>query len=110
MNALIKKALPHLIAIGVFILAASLYFAPVWNGMQLKQDDVDTYNGAAKAITDYRSLNGEEPLWTNSMFGGMPSYQISTEHSGNWIAKVGSLFRLGLPAPVGILFVSFLGF
>ena len=110
MNALIKKALPHLIAIGVFILAASLYFAPVWNGMQLKQDDVEKYQGAAKEITDYRSLNGEEPLWTNSMFGGMPSYQISTEHSGNWIAKVGSLLRLGLPAPVGILFVSFLGF
>lgn len=110
MKPYLKIALPHLIAIGVFILIASFYFSPVWNGMKLKQDDVEKYQGAAKEITDYRLMNGDEPLWTNSMFGGMPTYQISTEHSGNWIAKVGSVLRLGLPAPVGILFVSFLGF
>ncbi|NBN98578.1 MAG: hypothetical protein EBV19_04965, partial [Flavobacteriia bacterium] len=105
-----KALLPHAIAIGVFILMSSIYFSPVWNGRQVKQADVSKYQGAAKEITDYRLLNNDEALWTNSMFGGMPAYQISTEHQGNWIAKVGSMLRLGLPAPVGILFVSFLGF
>lgn len=105
-----KALLPHAIAIAVFILMSSIYFSPVWNGRQIKQADVSKYQGAAKEITDYRLLNNDEALWTNSMFGGMPAYQISTEHQGNWIAKVGSMLRLGLPAPVGILFVSFLGF
>lgn len=110
MKPLLKYALPHLVAIGVFILFAGFYFTPVWKGMQLKQDDVEKYQGASKEITDFRLMNEEEPLWTNSMFGGMPTYQISTEHSGNWIAKIGSVLRLGLPAPVGIVFVALLGF
>jgi hypothetical protein len=87
-----------------------VYFSPVWEGNQLIQSDVKQYQGAAKEITDYRTLNGEEALWTNGMFSGMPAYQISVKHGSNYMAKIGEFMRLGLPVPVGILFVTMLGF
>ena len=105
-----KKLIPHGIAILVFIGFAAMYFSPVWEGNQLIQSDVKQYQGAAKEITDYRMVNGEEALWTNGMFSGMPAYQISVKHSGNFIAKIGEWMRLGLPVPVGILFVTMIGF
>jgi len=106
----VKKLIPHSIAILVFIGFAAFYFSPVWEGNQLMQSDVKQYQGAAKEITDYRMVNGDEALWTNGMFSGMPAYQISVKHSGNYIAKIGEWLRLGLPVPVGILFVTMLGF
>jgi hypothetical protein len=106
----LKNILPHIAAIGVFILFASVYFSPVWEGKQLKQSDVKQYQGASKEITDYRLMNGEEAMWTNTMFSGMPAYQISMIHKGNYMVRVAEVLRLGLPTPVGILFVMMLGF
>lgn len=105
-----KKILPHIIAICVFIVLSYLYFSPVFNGYRLKQSDVTQFRGMEKEIADYRMLNGEEALWTNSMFSGMPAYQISVVHDSNWMSYVDRMLRLGLPGPVGILFVSMLGF
>ena len=105
-----KKLLPHLVAIGVFVILASAYFSPVFNGYKLKQGDITQFRGMEKEIADYRMLNEDEPLWTNSMFGGMPAYQISVEHSGNWMSYIDRILHLGLPAPVGILFMAMLGF
>ncbi|MFM7663266.1 MAG: hypothetical protein ACKO68_01925, partial [Bacteroidota bacterium] len=106
----VKAIIPHLIAIAVFLAFAGVYFSPVWEGNQLIQSDVKQYQGAAKEITDYRTMNGEEALWTNGMFSGMPAYQISVKHSSNYMAKIGEFMRLGLPVPVGILFVTMIGF
>lgn len=105
-----KKLLPHLVAIAIFLALSMLYFSPVFNGYRLKQGDVTQFRGMEKEIADYRMLNGEEALWTNSMFGGMPAYQISVVHDSNWMSYVDRFLRLGLPGPVGILFVGMLGF
>lgn len=93
----VKAIIPHIIALGVFLVFAGVYFSPVWEGNQLIQSDVKQYQGAAKEITDYRTLNGEEALWTNGMFSGMPAYQISVKHTSNYMAKIGEFMRLGLP-------------
>lgn len=106
----IKMVIPHAVAAAVFLVFAGVYFSPVWEGNQLIQSDVKQYQGAAKEITDYRTINGEESLWTNGMFSGMPAYQISVKHGANWMAKIGECMRLGLPVPVGILFVTMIGF
>ena len=106
----VKSLIPHLVAMLVFLVFAALYFSPVWNGKQLKQSDVKQYQGAAKEITDYRMVNGEEALWTNGMFSGMPAYQISVVHHGNLMNQVATVLRLGLTAPVGVMFVTMLGF
>jgi hypothetical protein len=107
----VKAFVPHVIALLVFVVFSAGYFHPViFDGKQLKQSDVKQYQGAAKEITDYRTVNGEEALWTNGMFSGMPAYQISVIHHGNLMNQVATVLRLGLTAPVGVMFVTMLGF
>ena len=111
MNSKFKALIPHVVAIAVFIGLASMYFSPLFEGNALRQSDVKQFQGMAKEIVDYRLTNeGKEPLWTNSMFGGMPAYQISVTHDSNVLIYVDRMMKLGLPTPVGILFVAMLGF
>lgn len=105
-----KKIVPHLIAIGVFVLLASVYFSPVFNDYSLKQSDIQQFRGMEKEIVDANLMNEEEALWTNSMFGGMPAYQINVQHPNNFVKNVDLFMKLGLPGPVGLLFMAMLGF
>lgn len=106
----LKQYLPHAIAILTFALLTLIYFKPLFTGKELKQDDIARHKGMSKEIVDYRTKNNAEPLWTNSMFGGMPAYQISTLYPGNWIAKLDNAFKLFIPLPAGYLFLYCLGF
>ncbi len=111
MNSKFKALIPHVVAIAVFIGLAAMYFSPLFDGNALRQSDVKQFQGMAKEIVDYRLMNeGKEPLWTNSMFGGMPAYQISVTHDSNVLIYLDRMMKLGLPTPVGILFVAMLGF
>ncbi|MBK9284835.1 MAG: YfhO family protein [Sphingobacteriaceae bacterium] len=106
-----KKFLPYLVAIVLFAILTLVYFKPLLSGKELKQDDIVRHRGMSKEIVDYRAKHSnQEPLWTNSMFGGMPAYQISTAHHGNLISKIDAAFKLYLPHPGGYLFLYFLGF
>ncbi len=105
-----KKYLPHTIAILVFAIVTLIYFKPLLSGKELRQDDIARHKGMSKEIADYRTENKAEPLWTNSMFGGMPAYQISTLYPSNWIAKLDNVFKLFIPLPAGYVFLYFLGF
>lgn len=105
-----KKYLPHAVAILVFALVTIIYFKPLFSGKELRQDDIMRHKGMSKEIADYRNLTNDEPLWTNSMFGGMPAYQISTKYPGNWIGHLDNVFKLYLPLPGGYLFLYCLGF
>ena len=108
----IRKFLPHLIAIGAFLVISLIYFKPLLGGdKQIQQSDIMHYKGTSQEIVDFRKdHNGEEPLWTNSMFGGMPAYQISVRYHGNLMQYVDNIFQLGLPHPVGMVFLYFFGF
>lgn len=102
--------IPHITAVVMFLAIALTYFSPVLEGKKLKQGDIVHFKGTSKEIKDYREKTGEEALWTNSLFGGMPAFQISTIYSGNLIGKVDTLISLGLPKPAKYLFLSMLGF
>jgi len=111
MNSKFKALIPHIVAIAVFIGLASMYFSPLFDGNALRQSDVKQFQGMAKEIVDYRLMNdNKEPLWSNSMFGGMPAYQVSVSHDSNVLIYIDRMMKLGLPTPVGILFVAMLGF
>ncbi len=110
MNQKLKTFLPHITAVVLFIVLSAVYFSPVWEGYSLRQSDVKQFKGMAKEIVDYRLVNDAEPLWTNSMFSGMPAYQIAVKHDGNLLTKVDRILKLGLPQPVGMLFMMMLGF
>ncbi len=105
-----KKFVPHLISVAIFIAISSIYFSPVFEGKVLSAHDIDTWKGMSKEVVDFRKFNGEEALWTKRMFSGMPAYQISTRSNGNLIQYIDKVFRLGLPRPIDMLFLYLIGF
>lgn len=100
----------HAISIVVFLFVTLVYFPPVLEGKSLMQTDKVNFIGASKEIVDHRADYDEEPLWTNSMFGGMPAYQISVKYSSNMLKNVQKIFELGLPRPASQVFLYLLGF
>lgn len=105
-----KKYIPHIVAVSIFLLITIVYFYPVFDGKMVNQSDNKNYWGMSKEINDYRSATGNEALWTNSMFGGMPAFQISTRWSGNLLHYIDKIFTLGLPSIAGLFFLYFIGF
>jgi hypothetical protein len=108
-KSILKPALPHVIAILVFIVISFAYFYPVLEGKVLKANDSTVSKINSKEIQDYREKYGKEPLWTNSIFGGMPAYLISTKYPGNLVKKVDTFLRM-FQMPVSVLFLSLTGF
>ena len=106
----IKKLVPYIVGVILFLFITMLYFSPLFQGKKLQQGDITHHKGMSKEILDHREKTGEEALWTNSMFGGMPAYQISVKYKANLISYVDKIFRLGLPNPAGYVFLYFLGF
>ena len=106
----IKKITPHFIILLLFLVISSTYLSPLLQGKMLNMMDVTHWKGMSKEVVDFRELTGEEPLWTNSMFSGMPAYQVSTKYKGNLIQYVPSILSLGLPRPANMLFLYLLGF
>jgi hypothetical protein len=105
-----KDLLPHLLGIVLFYLIVVLYFSPmVFDGKIIFQGDILQWEGSAKAVLDHRENTGEQLLWTNSMFGGMPTYFISLEFPGDITNAVISVLTLGLPHPINGLFFGMLG-
>lgn len=100
-----KDILPHLIGVVIFYLIVLFYFSPaVFEGKILFQYDILQWEGAAKEIIDYRAKTGEEALWTNRLFGGMPAYLVSFEIPGDITNFLTKVFTLGLPHPINSLF------
>lgn len=110
MNATTKKLLPHILAPVIFLCVVFIYFSPLLQGKALFQQDTTHYRGMAKEIIDYREKTGEEPLWTNSMFGGMPAYLISTRYPSNLFRFVDRVISLNLPVPARYIFLIMIGF
>lgn len=109
-NQIFKSALPHLIAIAVFIIVGIAYFSPVMDGYRISQSDILMHKGTSKEIQDHRAEYGEEPLWTNNAFGGMPTTQISIYYPTNMMQYVSKAFQLWLPAPLNFFFILMIGF
>lgn len=100
-----KEILPHFIGIAIFYLIVLFYFSPaVFDGKIIFQYDILQWEGAAKEILDHRAETGEEALWTNRLFGGMPAYLVSFEVPGDITNFLTKVFTLGLPHPVNSLF------
>lgn len=104
-----KKLAPHLLAFVGFIIISLFYFYPVLQGKQISQSDIVQYTGMAKEQNDFRAETSEEPFWTNSAFGGMPTYQLGANYPHNYVKSVDSVLRF-LPRPADYLFLYFLGF
>lgn len=109
MNFSFKKIIPHILVLLAFVVASLIYFSPVLQGKQIFQSDIMLYNGMAKQQNDFRTNTGEETYWTNSAFGGMPTYLLGAKYPHNYIKKLDLTLRF-LPRPADYLFLYFLGF
>ena len=106
---IVNKFYPHALVILGFILVSLVYFYPVLQGKQIFQSDIAQYTGMAKEQNDFRAAEHAEPYWTNSAFGGMPTYQLGANYPNDFVGKLDDVLRF-LPRPADYLFLYFLGF
>ena len=109
MNVNLKKTGAHLLVIVGFILVSLFYFSPILTGEKLYQSDIVQYTGMAKQHIDFRAINNTESYWTNSAFGGMPTFQLGAKYPHNYIKKLDLALRF-LPRPADYLFLYLFGF
>ena len=111
MNA-IKKLIPDMVAILVFAVISFAYFCPaVTEGRILSQHDSVAGIGAGQEGKEYLERTGERTRWTNSIFGGMPTYQMAPSYDSTDLLKgIENLYHLYLPTYVWYVFVMLLGF
>jgi hypothetical protein len=105
----LQKLYPHALVVLGFVLISLIYFYPVLQGKQILQSDIAQYTGMAKEQNDFRASEHVEPYWTNSAFGGMPTYQLGAKYPHDYIGMIDDAIRF-LPRPADYLFLYFLGF
>lgn len=107
-----KKLLPDLIAIVAFVLLSFAYFFPAdIEGRILFQHDTAAGAGAGQDAQEYLERTGERSRWTNSIFSGMPTYQMAPSYdSTKPVQVVEKAYRLFLPSYVMLTFIMMLGF
>jgi hypothetical protein len=111
MNKLnLKKTYPYLIAVAILMALSMWFFHPALSGYAIVQNDIIQSKGMANDIAAFRDTTGVEPLWTNGMFSGMPSNQISVAEQGNFNRDLRKVLTLGLPEHIAQLFLMMLGF
>lgn len=111
MNTL-KKCLPDAIVIVIFaVISFAYFFVPVSQGKILFRHDSQASVGLGQELTQYEQRTGEVTRWTNSVFSGMPTYQISPSYnSTDGLSAVMSAYHLWLPDYVWFIFAYLLGF
>lgn len=109
MQQTFKKLLPHILVLLGFVIISLAYFSPVLQGKKIFQSDIMHYIGEAKQQTDFRAETATETYWTNSVFGGMPTYQLGAKYPNNFIKKLDLALRI-LPRPADYLLLYLLGF
>ncbi|MGB3075846.1 MAG: hypothetical protein WBB36_11025, partial [Chitinophagales bacterium] len=110
-SGIIKLVIPHVVAVMVFVFVNLLFFSPmVLDNKMIQQSDIIHFKGVSKELTDYYQQNGKTTLWTNSQFGGMPTFQMGAKYEGNLLQYIEKVAALGFPHPSQLLLFAFLGF
>ena len=110
MNNWIKRNSGHLIVAAIFfVLTFAYFFNPIMQGKILYQGDVLQAQAMQKEIMDVKAATGKAPLWTNQMFGGMPSYQIWAKYGSNITTHVIDVLKTVFPNPVDTVLLYLFG-
>ena len=112
MNSLLRKIWPDAAAVVLFIVIGFVYFlSPVSDGLVLSGSDHTGAIGSGQELTQYHERTGAETRWTNSLFSGMPTYQMSPSYdSRTTLDTMRSVYELGLPTVVMYVFILLVGF
>jgi Bacterial membrane protein YfhO len=104
-NTLLKKVLPHVMALLFFMLVAALFCLPALQGNELDQHDNVSWKGMAQNAFEYKAEKGHFPLWNTHLFSGMPNYQVAMEGK-SILPNLTQIFMLGLPKPMSFFFLA----
>ena len=107
---LLKKMIPYVWPVLAIIILNIFYFFPQFEGKVVRQGDIIQYKGMSKEALDFKTKEDQDILWTNSMFGGMPTYQLSAPSNSNllrYVKMAGSFF---LDSPAGVFILGMVGF
>ncbi|MCX7955263.1 MAG: YfhO family protein [Bacteroidales bacterium] len=110
MKLITKQTLYYFLPIIIFIAISFIYFSPILQGKRLQQSDVMNYTGMAKEALDWQEKTGKPVLWTNNMFGGMPTYLTINVAQNNFWKYLHIILTFNAFKPVGMLFLYLLGF
>ena len=106
---LLSRVWPTAVAVAAMLLACIFYFSPQLSGKEVPSADLVSHRGMVHELVEYEAETGRRALWTNSMFGGMPAYQIYAPERGNLLRYVERVLRVGLDRPIGYFFIIMLG-
>jgi hypothetical protein len=106
-----KQVLPHLLAIGIFLLVSLILCKPALDSnLVMRQGDISGWQGMSHQSFQYKEQHGHFPLWTTNMFSGMPGFQIAMEGYWSPIGTIDHAFQLWLPQPFNFFFLACIGF
>lgn len=105
----IKSFAPHIIAVVIAVIAVFAYNYPALQGKVISQHDIVSSLSASSELREFRDANGTEALWTNSQFGGMPSFGMSTHYPSNLMVKIEDFTKGPFPSKLGLLVALVLG-
>lgn len=101
-----KSLLPHVAAVAIFLIVSLIFCKPALEGKVLQQHDITQWKAMARDIYEYKAAHGEVPLWTKSMFSGMPGYMIATKSNNVVPYYVQEVLSLFLPKPFRFFFLA----
>ncbi len=103
-STLVSKIMPHVVAGIIFLLVPVMYFIPQTQGKVLEAHDIVSSHAYGEEINNLRKTTGERSWWTNSIFGGMPAYQIEAGQPSNQLKHLEKVNQLGISRPIGYFF------
>ena len=108
----LKRFLPDILVVLLFAVIAFAYFFPAdTEGRILYRHDSSAGRGSGQELTEYYQRTGERTRWTNSLFSGMPTYQMAPSYDSQQVLnEVGKFYHLWLPENVWYVFAYLLGF
>ena len=104
-SGLLKKLVPHLIAVVIFLLITVIFCKPVLQGNVLNQSDIIGWKGMSQNAFEYKEKYGNFPLWNPNLFSGMPNYQVAMEGK-SILPDIIKIMSLGLPHPMNFFFFA----
>lgn len=110
MKDFLKSAAPHAMIVVAFFFLTAMYFFPQFQNKVLPAGDTISYEGMAREVKEHKENTGETALWTNSMFGGMPAYQIHVSQKSNLLKYAQKVLKGGMGRPGGFFFLGMICF
>src|SRR6478735_10851218 len=104
----LEHVLPHALAVIAFFVVTIFFFGPVFfENKSLVQGDIQQSIAVSKSLRDFRSQTGEEGLWAQNLYSGMPGYMVNVQWGYTAVSFLKRVLALNLPHPVANIFLAF---